>query len=145
MELASLIQATLAPLLLVSSTGLLILGMGNRMGRIIDRLREFSREVRAGEIQEERWTVIMRQKKVLLVRARLCRDAMLNFHLTILFAALSSIFTFFSNMHPALNLMMMGSFVLSLITLFVGAVFAAMEVSLSYSAIVREADVYLRE
>ncbi|NPA76084.1 MAG: DUF2721 domain-containing protein [Euryarchaeota archaeon] len=145
MNVPAVVQITLAPLLLVSSTGLLILGLGNRMGRVIDRLREFSREIRSGGIDEERRKVIMCQKGVLLRRARLCRNAMLHFHLTILFAALSSIFMFFSSLHSVFDYLVLGTFVVSLMTLLIGAIFAALEISLSYSAILREAKVYLRE
>ncbi len=144
MDITAIVQVTLAPLLLVSSTGLLILGMGNRMGRVIDRLREFSREIRIEGADEYRKEVIMKQKVVLLRRARLCRDAMINFHLTILFAALSSMFMFLSAMHHAFEYAVLISFIISLLTLLFGAIFAALEISLSYSAILREANVYLK-
>ncbi len=143
MDAISIIEATLAPLLLVSSTGLLILGMGNRMGRVVDRLREFSREVREG-VSEERMEVIMKQKGVLITRAKLCRNAMMHFHFTILFAAISSILIFLATIWHGVQYFALGFFIISLITLVIGAVYAVYEISLSYTAILRESSVYLK-
>ncbi len=143
MDAITIIQATLAPLLLVSSTGLLILGLGNRMGRVIDRLREFSREVRSG-VSEERMEVIMRQKGVLVTRAKLCRNAMVHFHFTILFAAISSMLIFMAMIWDYIQYFALGFFIISLITLLIGSVYAVYEISLSYTAILRESSVYLK-
>ncbi len=143
MNAITIIQGTLAPLLLVSGTGLLILGLGNRMGRVIDRLREFSKEVREG-VPDERKEIIMRQKGVLIRRVKLCRDAMVQFHLTILFAALTSTFIFGATLFEYMHYLALLFFSLSLITLLVGAIMAVYEIALSYSAILKEADVYLK-
>ncbi len=143
MNAITIIQSTLAPLLLVSATGLLILGLGNRMGRVIDRLREFSKEVREG-VPEERKEVIMNQKGVLIRRVKLCRDAMVQFHLTILFASLSSVFIFGAIIWEFVQYIALIFFSLSLITLLIGSVIAVYEIALSYMAILRESDVYLK-
>ncbi len=143
MDAITIIQATLAPLLLVSATGLLILGLGNRMGRVVDRLREFSKEVREG-VPRERKEVIMKQKGVLIRRAKLCRDAMVHFHLTILFASLSSVFVFGAMIWEFVQYIALIFFALSLVTLLIGSVIAVYEITLSYAAILRESDVYLK-
>ncbi len=138
-----MIEMTLAPLLMVSATGLLILGLGNRMGRVIDRLREFSKEVRSG-INEERRKIIMAQKNVLTIRAKLCRDAMVQFHLTILFSSLTSLFIFSSTIWSITIYLGILFFILSIISLIIGSVIAVYEISLSYSAILRESEYYLK-
>ena len=143
MDAISIIQATLAPLLLVSATGLLILGLGNRMGRVVDRLREFSKEVREG-VPEERKEVIMKQKGVLIRRVKLCRDAMVHFLLTILFTSLSSVFVFGAMIWEFVQYIALIFFALSLITLLTGSVIAVYEIALSYTAILRESNVYLK-
>ncbi len=143
MDIISLIQSTLAPLLLVSSTGLLILGLGNRMGRVIDRLREFSREIRSG-VAEERKKIIMQQKAVLIIRAKLCRNAMVYFHLTILFSVIESLLVFFALMWDFSQYLALVFFALSLLSLLIGSLYAIYEISLSYSAILRESEVYLK-
>ncbi len=143
MDAITIIQSTLAPLLLVSATGLLILGLGNRMGRVVDRLREFSKEVRDG-VNDERKKVIMQQKGVLVRRVKLCRDAMVHFHLTILFASLSSVFVFGAMLWKYVQYIALLFFALSLLTLLIGAVIAVYEIALSYTAILRESDVYLK-
>ena len=144
MDIIGIIEATLAPLLLVSSTGLLILGVGNRMGRVVDRLREFSREMRSGNIDERRRKVILQQKEVLVFRARLCRNALLNMHLTILFASIASISIYIAQIWHWFEYLLIISFTISLITLIIGASYALYEIALSYHAIVREVSVYLR-
>ncbi len=143
MHAIDIIEATLAPLLLVSATGLLILGLGNRMGRVVDRLREFSREVRLG-VDEGRKEVIMRQKGVLVRRAKLCRDAMIGFYFTILFSSLTSFFVFGAMLWSYMQYVALFFFVLSLVSLLAGAVISLYEISLSYNAILEESDVYLR-
>ena len=145
MDIITLINMSLAPLLLISATGLLILGLGNRLGRIIDRLREFSKEVREGGVDESRKKVILKQKKVLLHRGELCRNAMVYYHLTVMFTSLSSIFIFIAALWEDFQYVVMLTFVVSVVTLIIGSIYAAFEITLSYEAIKREAREYLHE
>ncbi len=145
MDIITLINMSLAPLLLISATGLLILGLGNRFGRIIDRLREFSKEVREGDVDENRKKVILKQKKVLIRRGYLCRNAMVYYHLTVMFTSLSSIFIFITFLWDALQYIAMLTFVVAVITLIMGSIYAAFEITLSYEAVKREAQEYLHE
>ncbi len=143
MDLLPIITTTLAPLLLISATGLLILGLGTRLGRIIDRLREFSREARSSEISSERMKVILQQKKILLSRGKMCKNSLVHYHLTVMFTAVSSLFIFLSAVWEPFQYFALSTFIFALITLFIGSVYAVIEITYSYAAVKKEADVYL--
>ncbi len=143
MDVISLITMTLAPLLLISATGLLILGLGTRLGRIIDRLREFSREARSRNISEERMKVILHQKEILLRRGEMCKNSLVHYHLTIMFTAISSVFIFLSAVWEFFQYFALGTFILALLTLLIGSIYAVVEIACSYAAVRKEAEVYL--
>lgn len=72
-DLAHVIQAAVAPVVLISGVGLLLLTMTNRLGRIVDRARALVRELpSAGDIGRMR---IQAQLQILIRRARLVRLA----------------------------------------------------------------------
>ena len=47
-ELARLLQTSISPIALISGVGLLLLSMTNRLGRVIDRSRALSAQLRSG-------------------------------------------------------------------------------------------------
>ncbi len=143
MDVIYILQSSLAPILLISAVGLLLLGLGNRTGRIIDRLRKFSDEVRRGEVSQERWNIIQLQKGTLVKRLKLCRNAMLYYYLTILFTSISSIMSFLQFFHHSFGYLAVIALALALGSLFIGAVFAVYEVLFTYTAVMRETDFYL--
>src|SRR5208282_6663880 len=53
-SLLPVIQASTAPVILISGMGLLLLTMTNRMGRIIDRTRIYASQIRQAEPAERR-------------------------------------------------------------------------------------------
>ncbi len=140
-----MISETLAPILLVSATGLLILGLGNRMGRITDRIRKFNDEVRNGTVSESRWDIIQAQKDTLIRRLKLCRNAMLQYHLTILFTSISSIMVFLKYFDSCCAYGAVLALAMALMSLFAGSVYAVREIMLSYVAVLKEASFYLEE
>jgi len=143
MDVIYILQGALAPLLLISAVGLLLLGLGNRTGRIIDRIRKFSDEVRKGEVSQERWNIIQTQKDTLIKRLKLCRNAMLNYYLTILFTSVSSIMSFLQFFHNVFGYVAVFALALALLFLFIGAIYAVYEVLFTYTAVMKEADFYL--
>lgn len=68
-----LVQAIVTPAVLISAAGLLILGVGNRYGRILDRIRAVNREIAEatdgvlrGELREDRDLFALRARRILL-------------------------------------------------------------------------------
>ena len=72
-DLVPSLQIAIGPVILVSGIGLLLLSMTNRLGRVIDRSRALSMELRSGA-STERERVLL-QLGILATRARLVRRA----------------------------------------------------------------------
>lgn len=71
-ELIPVLQVAIAPVILISGVGLLLLTLSNRFGRTVDRSRLLSREMR--EASEEKKRQGLRDQVVILYRrARLIR------------------------------------------------------------------------
>lgn len=70
-QLIRILSASLAPVILISGVGLLLLSMTNRFGRVIDRARILSRELQQhrnsarGEMLDEQLSVIYRRGRIL--------------------------------------------------------------------------------
>jgi hypothetical protein len=71
-DLVPSLQIAIGPVILVSGVGLLLLSMTNRLGRVIDRSRALSRELRSGTVERDR---VISQLDILATRARLVRQA----------------------------------------------------------------------
>lgn len=93
-ELIPVLQIATGPVILVSGVGLLLLTMTNRFGRIIDRTRQLSVELRTAENDERQRALA--QLKILLVRAHLVRAALAMASTSVLLAALLIIVLFLS-------------------------------------------------
>jgi hypothetical protein len=72
-DLGPILQIAIGPVILVSGVGLLLLSMTNRLGRVIDRSRELSMELRSGASAER--DRVLSQLGILTTRARLVRQA----------------------------------------------------------------------
>src|ERR1700675_770153 len=97
-DLVPSLQIAIGPVILISGVGLLLLSMTNRVGRVIERSRLLSTELRLGAGEER--DRLLSQLEILKTRARLVRQA-----ITLAIASLLSV-------------------ALLIITLFVAAVFA---------------------
>ena len=75
-EIIPLLQVAIGPVILISGIGLLLLTITNRFGRIIDRSRILSRELRDKSFGDQ--ALLLAQVKILMKRARLLR---LSIHL----------------------------------------------------------------
>lgn len=97
-SVAQLIVQMVSPAVMVSACGLMLLGLGNRYARVVDRIRMFTAEVRDLQklganvtgIDAERLRVLNLQIPDLFRRGRLLRNAVLFCHTAIsLFVACS--------------------------------------------------------
>lgn len=73
-QLVSGLQAAIAPFVLISGVGLIILSLTNRLGRAIDRARELAGEIKHGGHPEEA-ELIRPQIEVLYKRCRYLRSS----------------------------------------------------------------------
>ena len=86
LELLPILQTAIGPVILISGVGLLLLTMTNRFGRILDRTRELSRELRTARTPERERALA--QLEILLVRAHIVRGAIAAASLSALLAAI---------------------------------------------------------
>lgn len=144
-NIIELIQASLAPLLLISAGGLLALTLQNRYGRIIDRIRFFDAEIREcfpnchDDLKDTRKRSIKEQTAALLRRGRYLRNALACVMVSIFLAALTSILiSVYALAGSFLNPLMFSVFAGALVSLLVGTSYAVKEILLSYDVIQME-------
>jgi hypothetical protein len=72
-EIIGTLQLSLAPVIMISGIGLIILSLTNRFGRIVDRTRQLSVEYRnVSSIDQDR---ILQELKILSLRAKVIRGS----------------------------------------------------------------------
>ncbi len=140
MNVTELIQSVLTPVALISGTGLITLTIQNRYGRVIDRLREFSKELaEIGDRSPKRREIVKAQMDILIRRGALLRNALFSLYFTVFLTVLSSIFVLISSLGASLLTFSLIFFAAALFSLMVGMVIALFEVLISYSAARNEA------
>lgn len=72
-DLILILQTSMAPCVLISGVGLLLLSMTNRIGRPIDRIRALTHELRQAEGDQRR--ILLEEIDILYRRAKLLRIA----------------------------------------------------------------------
>jgi len=145
-----LIQATIAPAVLISACGLLCLVIQSRYGRVIDRIRIFNREhfelrrskssSKYGVDYEKRIEEIKVQVSMLAKRGNYLKlslfslfSGILSFILTS-FLILSAYLLEISELYP----IVIATFSVGLLLIIVGVLYAVREVAISYSAVIHE-------
>jgi hypothetical protein len=142
------ISGLLAPAIMISSCGLILLGLQNKYSNIIDRIRSLNEEKRRLEMmdsldrfQERRMRSLTAQIDRLLVRAKLDRNGILSLYLAILSFILTSLaiapayFGYFGLVTLSIIF-----FVTGIGLVFAGIIYAALEVSNSYRVVKYEVE-----
>src|SRR5215468_4417287 len=91
-ELIPVLQVAVAPVILISGIGLLLLSLTNRFGRAVDRARQLMRELREAPEAERRQ--LNAQVEIIYRRARLIRQAVTLGTVSVLLAAVLIISVF---------------------------------------------------
>jgi len=144
----SVIQAMLAPGVGISAVGLLLLGMSNRYGSIIARIRALNNEKRGflklladGKTLEYadnvRHQSVVRQTESLLERTRFVRNGILSMQTGIGLFVLTSLCIGLSAFvdSRALQSVSLIAFLAGMIAVLTGIVFAALDVSRSFKVV----------
>lgn len=77
-QLIRILTASIAPVVVISGVGLLLLSMTNRFGRVIDRSRALAREIeQAGGKGDVRTAMLKEQLEILYRRGKIMRGAIL--------------------------------------------------------------------
>ncbi|GAB4130856.1 MAG: hypothetical protein Fur0015_04720 [Ignavibacteriales bacterium] len=143
----SIIQLMLAPAVMISACGLLLLGMNNRYSLVVNRIRLLNEEkrrllTRYGEkplsVEDNiRLESILIQIKALTFRVKLVRNSVISYVtavalyvLTSLLIGVSSVLSFHK-----VNYFIILTFLLGMISLLVGVIFAAIETKKGFDII----------
>ena len=145
-----LIQLMLAPAVMISACGLLLLSINNRYSLVVNRIRLLNEEKRKlliniggkDSVTEDnvRLESIAQQIELLVSRGRLVRNAVLAFiagiALFVLTSLLIGILTFLSI--ADLNYFIITAFLTGMIFVFIGTIFMALEAKKGYEIILFE-------
>ena len=149
-QLISLIQATIAPAVLISGCGLLCLIIQTRYGRIIDRMRIFNQEhsdlkksksaSKYGEDYEKRMGEIKIQMSMLIKRGNYLKLSLFSLFSGILSFILTSLLIFSTYLLNRLDIYYatLVIFSLGLVLITVGMYFVIREVATSYATILHD-------
>jgi Protein of unknown function (DUF2721) len=142
------ISGLLAPAIMISSCGLILLGLQNKYSNIIDRIRSLNEEKRRLQMmdsldrfQERRMRSLTAQIDRLLVRAKLDRNGILSLYLAILSFILTSLaiapayFGYFGLITLSIIF-----FVAGIGLVLAGIIYVALEVSNSYKVVKHEVE-----
>lgn len=147
-EAARAIQTILAPAVMISACGLLLLGMQNRYGRINDRLRVLGRErldLLPQRDTPQAWArleAIERQIPDLLARLRIQRTAVYNLFAAVIMFVVDA-FVIAASLFIAgefLNILALGVFLVGMSLVLWAMVLAAREIAISARAVTLEVD-----
>ena len=72
-DLILVLQTSMAPCVLISGVGLLVLSMTNRLGRPLDRIRDLTSNLEQAEAEQKR--VLLEEIDILYKRAKLLQIA----------------------------------------------------------------------
>jgi len=134
-----MIQATLAPVVLITAIALLRISLYNRYGRIHDRIRhllhdiesltsaQIPEEVRKGKIDHAK-----NQIEMLLARGRLSKWSLLMGQFALIMAVVDSLLIFVNVIETVhLEIVIIAVFGLTVLLILVSAIIAAIEISKS--------------
>lgn len=133
-DLLPILQVAIGPVILISGVGLLLVVMTNRFGRIIDRVRQLSHDLRAADSGDKKR--IVSQLQILSRRARIVRSAIALAAISVLLAALLIIVLFLTAL---LNLgivsLISGLFIACLFCLIISLILFIVDVNISLVAV----------
>jgi Protein of unknown function (DUF2721) len=143
-QLVGILSASIAPVIVISGVGLLLLSMTNRYSRVIDRARELTRDLE-GTVESERRGLIVKELQILYRRARILRLAIILSSISILFVGLT-VFSLFAAQILRIrgDYVSVPSFGLCLVALIGSLYFFIRDVSISLTALELEILPYLK-
>ena len=141
-RLIRILSASIAPVIVISGVGLLLLSMTNRYSRVLERARELVKEIE-GAPDESRCALLVEQLQITYRRARILRRAIILSSVSILFVALT-VFSLFANqvLGAAVDYVSVPCFALCLVALVGSLYFFIRDVGISLAALELEIGAY---
>jgi len=143
-QLVGILAASIAPVIVISGVGLLLLSMTNRYSRVIDRSREITRDVEtaADAARRKLW---LEELRILYRRARILRRAIILSSVSILFVGVTVFSVFAAQLLKVrADYISIPSFGLSLISLIGSLYFFIRDVGISLTALELEIAPYVK-
>jgi hypothetical protein len=139
-SLLGIVQAMVTPAVMISACGLLLLSVSNKLGRIVDRIRDLNAEDRglSDEVDRVRRLSIRNQIDLLLRRALLLRNACGLLYFAVAVFALTSLCVGLSQAGRVFDVLMLVLFVTGLATVVWAGILAYLEIRLSHQAVAEE-------
>jgi len=142
MQTNSVIQIlteSIAPVIVISGVGLLLLSISNRYGRAIDRARVLMRELESGDADSAEIRHLEQQLRHTHQRARLLRGSLVYGSVSIFFVTLSILAIFAEQVfHVAIHFVILSSFALCLISLVISISYSIRDITVSLAALEME-------
>jgi hypothetical protein len=151
-SIVQIIQLMLAPGLMISACGLLLLGMNNKYSLIVNRIRLLNEERRRvlKKIEESelsyqenvRIESISKQLKKLSFRVKLVRNAVLSYTIAVALFVVTSLFIGFGYLFDItrLNSFITTLFLLGMVSVLIGVIYAAYETYKGYEIVTYEVE-----
>lgn len=139
--IVQLIQGMLAPAVMISACGLLLLGMNNKYSLVVNRIRLLNEEKRKlfhqermDNIDSNRLSNIELQISHLIGRISLVRNAVFSYSLAVALFIVSSVLIgiTINQRTPGFDWLIVAFFFAGMFSVFVGIIFAAVEVWKGY-------------
>ena len=143
---SELIQIMLAPGIMISACGLLLLGMNNKYSLVVNRIRLLKEEKRSSNHQEQnqnpRHGSIDLQVNKLFYRIALIRNAVFSYSVAVALFIISSVLIGLNKINSPveLNTLVIGFFLMGMACVFAGILFAAVEVWKGYKIVAIEVE-----
>ncbi len=137
-----IISGMLAPGIMISACGLLLLGMNNKYSLVVNRIRTLNTEFRTLDASDsERRESVKAQLPLLILRMRLIRNAVWLYTIAIamfIFSIFTIGFYFFFGKTLFITIIALVFFVIALISVLSGIIHAAKEVRLGFDILTIE-------
>ncbi len=146
-SIVEIIQLMLAPGLMISACGLLLLGMNNKYSLVVNRVRLLNEERRRSlnKMQDKdlnpqeniRFESISKQLEKLVFRVRLVRNAVLSYTIAVALFVITSLLIGIGYLFDItrLNSFITVLFLLGMLSVFYGVIFAAYETYKGYEIV----------
>ena len=144
-QLVAILAASIAPVIVISGVGLLLLSMTNRYSRVLDRSREIIKDVEAAT-EHARRDLFREELRILYRRAQILRRAIILSSISILFVAVT-VFSLFAAqlLKVRADYVSIPLFGLSMIALIGSLYFFIRDVGISLTALELEIAPYLKQ
>ncbi len=133
-DIIGILQLSLAPVIMISGIGLIILSLTNRFGRIVDRTRQLSVEYRCSTVIDQ--ARILEELKILSLRAKVIKGSNLLAVFSVLLVSFIIIGLFGSAVyHFDVSYLLIILFIASIISLILSLFLLIYDLDLSLKAL----------